>query len=199
MNKDKYHHGFLRDDLIEKGLQLINSVGLEAFSLRKVADMCGVSQTAPYRHFKNREELIYAITMSVSEKFTSAIEAELKVYEGDYKRQIVEVGRLYVKFMVENPEHFKFIFLTNHHSPIILRNGKFIQEDRWMVNVFRRVFAGLGENTEDAEKGWGTDAMAAWCLIHGFTTMLVNNTVACEGDYLDVVGDMLTQKLSLLK
>ncbi|HWQ77234.1 MAG TPA: TetR/AcrR family transcriptional regulator [Anaerovoracaceae bacterium] len=195
MNKDKYHHGHLRDDLIEKGLQLINSAGLEGFSLRKVADMCGVSHAAPYRHFKSREDLIYAITMSVSEKFTSAIEAVLKSSEGDYKRQIIEVGRLYVKFMMENPEHFKFIFLTNHHNPILLRNGIFIQDDKWIVTVFKKIFAGPGKNTGDSENSWPTDAMTVWCLIHGFTTMLINNTIACEGDYLDVVNNMLANFL----
>jgi AcrR family transcriptional regulator len=89
MNKKRYHHGFLEKDLIEKGLQLLNSVGLEAFSLRKVADMCGVSHAAPYRHFKNKEELIRAIIMSVSDKFTSLINEALSENEGDYRKQIM--------------------------------------------------------------------------------------------------------------
>lgn len=198
MNKEKYHHGFLEKDLIEKGLQLLNSVGLEAFSLRKVADMCGVSHTAPYRHFKNKEELIYAITMSVSDEFTSSINEALAENKGDYRKQIMAVSKLYVKFMVDNPEHFKFIFMTDHHNPIIMKSGNFINTDRWIVSILKNLFIGLRKNESTDENGWSIDALTIWSLIHGFTTMLVNNTIKYEGDYLDAVSLMLEEKVKIL-
>jgi AcrR family transcriptional regulator len=185
--------------LIEKGLQLLNSVGLEAFSLRKVADMCGVSHAAPYRHFKNKEELIRAITMSVSDKFTSLINEALSENEGDYRKQIKEVCKLYVKFMVENPEHFKFIFMTDHHNPIIIKNGNFIETDRWTVSLLKDLFIGLRKNEGADESDWSVDALTIWSLIHGFTTILVNNTIAYEGDYLDAVTLMLEEKVKVLE
>jgi len=194
MDKGKYHHGFLEKDLIEKGLQLLNSVGLEAFSLRKVADMCGVSHAAPYRHFKNKEELISAITMNVSERFTSLINEALIRYEGENRKQIMEVSKLYVKFMVENPEHFKFIFMVDHHDPIIIKNGDFIQTDKWIISIFKKLFMGLRKNESADENGWSIDALTVWSLIHGFTTLLINNTIAYEGDYLDAVSVMLEKK-----
>ncbi len=197
MDKRKYHHGFLEKDMIEKGLQLLNSVGLEAFSLRKVADMCGVSHAAPYRHFKNKEELINAITMSVSERFTSSINEVLAQHEGDYRKQIMEVSKLYVKFMLENPEHFKFIFMTDHHDPIIIKSGDFIQTDKWIVSIFKKLFMGLRKNENAGENGWSIDALAVWSLIHGLTTMLVNNTIVYEGNYLDAVSVILEKKLKL--
>jgi len=199
MKKEKYHHGFLQKDLIEKGLQLLNSVGLEAFSLRKVAEMCGVSHTAPYRHFKNKEELIYAITTSVSDEFTSLINEALAENEDDCLKQIMAVSKLYVKFMVENPEHFKFIFMTDHHNPIILKNGKFIKTDRWIVSVLENLFIGLRKNESSSESSWSLDALTIWSLIHGFTTMLVNNTIKYEGDYLDAVSLMLKEKVKILE
>ncbi len=197
MKKEKYHHGFLEKELIEKGLQLLNSVGLEAFSLRKVAEMCGVSHTAPYRHFKNKEELIHAITSSVSDEFTSLINEALAENEGDCRRQIMAVSKLYVKFMVENPEHFKFIFMTDHHNPIIMKDGEFKKTDRWIVSVFENLFIGLRENESTSESGWSLDALTIWSLIHGFTTMLVNNTIQYEGDYLDVLSLMLEKKVKI--
>ncbi|NMA07350.1 MAG: TetR/AcrR family transcriptional regulator [Ruminococcaceae bacterium] len=197
MKKGKYHHGFLEKDLIEKGLQLLNSVGLEAFSLRKVAEMCGVSHTAPYRHFKNKEELIYAITTSVSDEFTLLINGALAENEGDYRKQILAVSKLYVKFMVENPEHFKFIFMTDHHNPIIIKKGEFIKTDRWIVSVLENLFIGLRKNEGISETNWSLDALTIWSLIHGFTTMLVNNTIKYEGDYLDAVTLMLEEKVKI--
>lgn len=61
MKFDMYHHGSLRNDLIDKGLILLNSDMIKNFSLRKVVSMFGVSNDAPYRHFKDKDELIQAI------------------------------------------------------------------------------------------------------------------------------------------
>lgn len=48
MPKKQYHHKDLRNALIEKGIEIVNSEGLHSFSLRKVAAACGVSHAAPY-------------------------------------------------------------------------------------------------------------------------------------------------------
>ena len=52
MPAQTYHHGDLKTQLIREGLKLLDAEGYQGFTLRKVAKLCGVSQTAPYRHFK---------------------------------------------------------------------------------------------------------------------------------------------------
>jgi GDP-L-fucose synthase len=47
------------------------------------------------------------------------------------------------------------------------------------------------------ESSWSLDALTIWSLIHGFTTMLVNNTIQYEGDYLDVLSLMLEKKVKI--
>jgi hypothetical protein len=106
-----------------------------------------------------------------------------------------QVCKLYVKFMVENPEHFKFIFMTDHHNPIIIKNGNFIETDRWTVSLLKDLFIGLRKNEGTDESDWSVDALTIWSLIHGFTTILVNNTIAYEGDYLAAVTLMLEEKV----
>jgi AcrR family transcriptional regulator len=54
LTEKNYHHEGLKNELIEKGLKILNKEGYEGFSLRKAARVCGVSQTAPYRHFKDK-------------------------------------------------------------------------------------------------------------------------------------------------
>ena len=58
---DSYHHGNLRQALIEAGIKIINESGEENLSLRKVAALCNVSHAAPYAHFKDKDELLEAI------------------------------------------------------------------------------------------------------------------------------------------
>ncbi|HHV59753.1 MAG TPA: WHG domain-containing protein, partial [Clostridiaceae bacterium] len=132
-------------------------------------------------------------------QFTSLINEALAENEDDCLKQIMAVSKLYVKFMVENPEHFKFIFMTDHHNPIILKNGKFIKTDRWIVSVLENLFIGLRKNESSSESSWSLDALTIWSLIHGFTTMLVNNTIKYEGDYLDAVSLMLKEKVKILE
>ena len=61
MDRESYHHGDLKQELIHNGLLLLNKEGIEGFSLRKVASMCEVSHTAPYKHFKDKDGLINEI------------------------------------------------------------------------------------------------------------------------------------------
>src|SRR5690349_14111931 len=56
-----YHHGDLRQALIQSALQLLRDEGPEALTLRAVARAAGVSQTAPYRHFADRRALVGAV------------------------------------------------------------------------------------------------------------------------------------------
>ncbi|MBU0935252.1 MAG: TetR/AcrR family transcriptional regulator [Spirochaetes bacterium] len=61
MQKSSYHHGDLKRALIEAGIELLAKEGSAAFSLRKVAIRAGVSHTAPYAHFADKQALIAAI------------------------------------------------------------------------------------------------------------------------------------------
>ena len=72
--KDNYHHGDLRNALIEAGIKIINENGEDALSLRKVAAACGVSHAAPYAHFPDKESLLSAIKETVTNDFLSELE-----------------------------------------------------------------------------------------------------------------------------
>lgn len=54
MHNQNYHHGDLKAALIKEGLKILDREGYQGLSLRKMAKACNVSQTAPYRHFKNK-------------------------------------------------------------------------------------------------------------------------------------------------
>ncbi|MDQ3996358.1 MAG: TetR/AcrR family transcriptional regulator, partial [Gemmatimonadota bacterium] len=62
--KRAYHHGDLRRALVDAAIPLLRDGGPEALTLRAVARAAGVSQTAPYRHFADRAELVAAVAES---------------------------------------------------------------------------------------------------------------------------------------
>ena len=73
MGETSYHHGDLRTAMIEKGIEMINTYGVNSLSLRKLAAACGVSHAAPYSHFVNKEDLYLAISNHVTDKFATVL------------------------------------------------------------------------------------------------------------------------------
>ena len=72
--KQSYHHKDLRNALIEKGIEIVSKEGIHSFSLRKVAAACGVSHAAPYSHFQNKEELLEAMQLFITDRFSKLLE-----------------------------------------------------------------------------------------------------------------------------
>jgi AcrR family transcriptional regulator len=104
-----YHHGNLREALLQAAIQLIAEVGPAGFTLREVARRAGVSHNAPYRHFPDRESLLAAVA---AQGFRVLNEAMLDAA----RHQRTSVGRLkraglaYVEFALRRPEHFSVMF-----------------------------------------------------------------------------------------
>ena len=72
--KRGYHHGNLREALVQAALSLIGERGSEGVTLAEAARMAGVSAAAPYRHFKDREALMAAVAAEGYAKFADALE-----------------------------------------------------------------------------------------------------------------------------
>lgn len=68
-----YHHGDLRDALVEAALREVERAGPEAVSISALAKRLGVSQPAPYRHFADREALLAAVTAEAFRQFSAAL------------------------------------------------------------------------------------------------------------------------------
>ncbi len=98
--------------LVIAGLKEIEAHGLADFSLRRVATTCGVSCAAPYRHFKNKSELILAVIAYVNRQWELLSEQILKSYEDDTRRAIIEFCLANIRFWTANP-NFRHIMLMD--------------------------------------------------------------------------------------
>ncbi len=108
-----YHHGDLKSELIREGLKILDADGYDGFTLRKVAKACNVSQTAPYRHYKNKDELIAAITIQAMEAFDKQLKEAVARYPDDPAAQLRALGLAYISFFTENPEYLRLLFLSD--------------------------------------------------------------------------------------
>jgi len=104
-----YHHENLRATLLSAAISLIGEVGPAAFTLREVARRAGVSHNAPYRHFRNREDLIAAVASEGFRELASAMRAAAEKQNNALTR-LKHAGLAYVGFALRQPEHFTVMF-----------------------------------------------------------------------------------------
>jgi AcrR family transcriptional regulator len=116
-----YHHGDLRNALVEVGLALIEKVGAEAFSLREVAREVGVSANAAYRHFEDKGALLMAIAVRGFERLSSRMQDAMLTArpKGAARSRAVArfnaAARAYVDLAREHPQLFALMFGSAGH------------------------------------------------------------------------------------
>lgn len=195
LGKKQYHHGDLKNDLIDKGLQLLNKEGYEGFSLRKVAAQCEVSHAAPYKHFKNKDELIATISQTVINSFNDTLQDITLEYPDEPKKQIVEMGKEYVRFMVNNPDHLKFLFFSDFGLPVELDKESFSHKEDCPFSIFKKSAINYLESISSNSNDHAINVLSMWGMVHGLAVLMANNSVRFEGDFLDLVGRILNEKL----
>ncbi|NGZ76810.1 TetR/AcrR family transcriptional regulator [Saccharibacillus alkalitolerans] len=184
MKETAYHHGDLRNTLIENGIELINEDGVGGFSLRKVAARCGVSHAAPYSHFKDVQELLSAMADHVTSQFTESLRRSV---EGDYAPQeaMNRLGTAYIAFFQQHPAYFPFLFF---------QSGITIQVDGEIDGappyppfaVFRETGIRLFRSQGLPEETDGKMLLAFWSLVHGVASLLTSSGIRYSGDWQEV-------------
>ena len=106
-------HKNVREQLIIAGIQEINKYGLQSFSIRRIANECGVSCAAPYKHFKDRQSFIAAIIDYINRQWAERQQKILEAFPNDTRKLLVETSLDYVRFLVENPHYRSIIMLKD--------------------------------------------------------------------------------------
>lgn len=107
-----YHHGNLREALIEAALALIAELGPSGFTVAEAARRAGVSPAAPYRHFRDAEALLAEIALRGYERFTAALAQAWNGGKPDPLRAFENVGRAYLSFARDEPAFYAAMFET---------------------------------------------------------------------------------------
>lgn len=201
MKDETYHHGNLREELIENGLKILDAEGYDGLSLRKVAKACGVSHTAPYRHFKDKEELITAIAATVLHQFNESLRAAIAKHPDNVRSQVNEMGCAYVQFFVENPAYLRLLFLSDVSRRI---DGKLSSGDVVFEKPKNTFYDAINRYAIENHAIDPTDmqerkalALGAWGLVHGITVLLVQGEFPREGDYMALVRKIIWEGMKL--
>ena len=110
MRRDSYHHGNLREALIRAALDLIARKGIAGFTFAEAARFAGVSPAAPYRHFRDRDELMASVALRGFELFEAQLARAWDGGRPDAFTALERVGKAYLEFARAEPSFYSAMF-----------------------------------------------------------------------------------------
>jgi AcrR family transcriptional regulator len=181
---NSYHHGDLKTSLISAARTILQRDGADALSLRSIAAEVGVSHMAPYSHFKNKKELIQAITADGFRSLAVAMEQDS---EGLTKPEelILAYGTAYLEFAVNNPQLYRIMLgqvdsqgrrnrkdtPNQSFEPKLSIEQEGFTEGPYALlrNAFARVYK--DESMVKAQ------AIGAWSIVHGMAALIIEGHI----------------------
>jgi len=167
----QYHHGDLRRALIDQALRTIDRLGVEGLTLRSVGEALGVSRTALYRHFSNKQALVAAVAR---EGFRTLRLSLVDAWErnGRGRAGFEAMGEAYLEFAVAHPSHYRVMF------------GRFVEScarDPELIEEATAAFQALVDALVDQQRDGGVRkddpqmlARFVWSLTHGIAMLVID-------------------------
>lgn len=180
--RGSYHHGNLRDALIDVAIELISRDGAAAFSIAEACRRLDVSPGAPYRHFADRDELLTAIAIRACEVLVKHISRVVGAITDPVER-LVRAARAYVEFAAQHPALFEVLYAK---EVFVGGNAKLIEPVRPVVEAFLVPALEIpGVTPEQAS----SLAVASAAVAHGYAAFLPAGTFSEAPDGLAIAAD----------
>jgi AcrR family transcriptional regulator len=165
--RDRYHHGDLRSALIEAGLALLADGAAETLSLRELARRTGVSATAVYRHFPDKQALLHALAAEGAERLGQA-QAAAMAAAGGGEAGFAAAGQSYVRFALAHPALFR-LMMSAEAADAGFDDGT--SGPNSAMRLLKRSIAELAGPDPLAQR---TQAAHAWSLVHGMAMLMLD-------------------------
>ncbi|MGE0592287.1 MAG: TetR/AcrR family transcriptional regulator [Vicinamibacterales bacterium] len=167
-----YHHGDLPRAMVREAVRIIQKQGVGALTLRTVGEHLGVSRTALYRHFANKDALLGAVA---DEGFRTLRQELLAAWEtgGGGRAGFNGMGLAYVRFAVTHTSHYRVMF------------GGFVRPDRPKIDrestdAFGPLVQAIeAQQQEGLIRGDASQALASyiWAVVHGVAMLAVDGII----------------------
>lgn len=171
--ENHYHHGDVKNACIEAAFQILNEKGFHNLNLRAVTKKVGVSHNAPYRYFKNKEELVVALIVKIYDEVIELLEEVGNNPTGDIEEDYFKIIKAYVSFVANNRE--KYRLMTCYMVDDVRLYPKLMNNVQRIFDLSYQVFGGylnkIDMDYADSVK------FVTFCLstIRGYCNLLLEN------------------------
>ena len=176
-----YHHGNLRQALVEAALELIVEKGPNGFTIAEAARRAGVSPGAPYRHFRNRDEILEEAATQGFDIFADLLEHALGGARGSALAGFEATGRAYLAFARKFPGHYIALFesgLQTARNPALKQAA-----DSAFTVLTRAAEALIAKLPRDRRPPASMVGHHVWALSHGVVELFARNQPGANAPY----------------
>jgi AcrR family transcriptional regulator len=164
----------LRQKVLKASLALIEEGGLDRLSMREAARKAGVSHQAPYHHFADREAILAAIAGEGFVKLGQALMRAAADAGSNPGKAVEAMGRAYVDFAIRHPAYFQVMFRADA-VPL----DRYPEPRKLEDEAFGRLVEGIYKAfTDQPVEVRRKIAVAAWALVHGLATLILEGSLA---------------------
>ncbi|MGA2882488.1 MAG: TetR/AcrR family transcriptional regulator [Bryobacteraceae bacterium] len=190
--KRPYHRTNLKQSLLDSAVGLIGEVGPQTFTLREVARRAGVSHNAPYRHFRDKDDLLAAVAAQGFDRLTEAMQKAMAKGRSAAERLSL-AGRGYVQFALQWPQHVLVMF--EGPKPAEPRPAHAESARR----AFQTLLDAIAAAQEEGALPKGDPqrfAVVAWSGVHGLAKLAIGGQLRFNSKQTLQFADYLTQVLA---
>lgn len=195
-----YHHGNLRQSLLDNSLQLLRAEGSEALSLRRLAELTGVSRAAPYHHFKDKQALLAAVAEQGFAELATLLQQLVDNEQVTLPQRLQQAVLGYLDFAQTQPALYQLMFgqtLWPADSPAHGNSASTTQFQRAAKDCFRQYVhlferlqrAGQLANSSNALRS----AQLLWATLHGLATLTRDGAFFTRSDLAEIAAHALAQ------
>jgi AcrR family transcriptional regulator len=166
-----YHHGNLREKIIQTAFELLDDEGIEAVGIRKIARVLEVAHSAPANHFKNKQTLLTALATESFRHLVSIIEKEIPKKVGNLSFAIHSFSNTILEFGLKYPNRYKLLWRREYAE---YQDGEL---GAAMDDIYAQLTAILGEHAKNKQVDVESQAIALWSLVHGYVLLRLDETL----------------------
>jgi AcrR family transcriptional regulator len=179
-----YHHGALRDALVNAGMQLLENSDAENLSMREVARSVGVSPTAVYRHFVDKDAFLKALASEGLERL-GIVQVHAATNAGYGIGGFNASGRAYVYFALAHPTLFRLILSRAPSVDLFAADEDETPGPMRFLRTHVRALAPKGTPKETLR----ILATRAWSQVHGLAMLILDGQMPNDSELIDAAVD----------
>jgi AcrR family transcriptional regulator len=165
-SKRAYHHGDLRQALLDEALVMLREVGPDALSMRELARRLHVSLAAPHHHFAEKDELFAALAEAAFRELASRVAAKIAP-ESEPRAQLAAIASTYLAFARAEPMRYRVMYL-----PQLSDRRRFAALHATGGHALELLSASFARAGVAKAR---TRAITCWSTLHGFAMLAIDN------------------------